>query len=415
MNNIINKYRYGLILVLLATFAISCGENKGDIIGPEPPQDHDSTTTHPPERPSVDGSIPTTTITWEKTARKISVNENYAEYGRIVRINGDTLLLSYHSGTKTKYKAGAGVSIVLRRSVDNGETWSAPDVVVKGPQPGYRGFQNPNILELQNGWLLLSFVGRGRPDDNEHDGVLLCISKDRGYTWSDPKVIANGRSWEPAMIQLPDGTIDLFYSSEAKWFPPVKKKNQEILMIKSKDNGLTWTSPVTVAYTPGKRDGMPVPLILKGGKGIVFSIESVRNRRSPWIVWSSLEANFNYENYGKIGNGRRWPVFTPQSIHGGGPYIIQLPSGETVLSMQCRCGRKISFWKKSTMVVLVGNSMATHFTNISHPWPNLPTDEGAYFSSLFLKDDSTIVLVTTRNFPDGHSEIWWKEGYLHYQ
>ena len=64
------------------------------------------------------------------------------------------------------------------------------------------------------------------------------------------------------------------------------------------------------------------------------------------------------------------------------------------------------------MLVLTGNSMAQKFTNISYPWPNLPVTEGAYYSSLFLKDPSTLVLVTTRNFTDGHSEIYLKEGHI---
>lgn len=91
--------------------------------------------------------------------------------------------------------------------------------------------------------------------------------------------------------------------------------------------------------------------------------------------------------------------------YGDAPYLIQLPSGQTIFSCRYAGGRNISYWEKSTMTVFAGNSMATHFTNESYPWPNLPADEGAYFSSLFLKNDTAIVLVTTRNFPDGHSEI----------
>jgi hypothetical protein len=62
------------------------------------------------------------------------------------------------------------------------------------------------------------------------------------------------------------------------------------------------------------------------------------------------------------------------------------------------------------MLVLVGNAIATNFTNISYPWPGLPVNEGAYYSSLMLKNDSILVMLTTRNFADNHSEIFWKEG-----
>jgi hypothetical protein len=213
------------------------------------------------------------------------------------------------------------------------------------------------------------------------------------------------------MIQLPDGEIELFYSSEAAWWPG-NNVQQEILMVSSKDNTTTWTSPKRVAYTAGMRDGMPTPLVLKDNKGIVFPIESVNNTKSPWVVWSSTDAKWNYKSTATAENGRRW-LATPQNIWGGAPFIIQLLTGETLLSVQDAGGRSIgSDWKKNTMLVLAGNSVAKNFTNISIAWPNLPVNEGAYYSSLFLKDNSTVVAVTTRNFSDGHSEIYWKEGQI---
>lgn len=39
-----------------------------------------------------------------------------------------------------------------------------------------------------------------------------------------------------------------------------------------------------------------------------------------------------------------------------------------------------------------------------------PVKEGAYQSSLYLKDNNTLVLNTARNFTDVHSEVWWKAG-----
>jgi hypothetical protein len=62
------------------------------------------------------------------------------------------------------------------------------------------------------------------------------------------------------------------------------------------------------------------------------------------------------------------------------------------------------------MQVYIGNTIAKNFTKLDIPWPNLPTNEGAYYSSLFQKDGDTVWLVTTRNFSDNHSEIWLKEG-----
>ncbi|GAB3525795.1 hypothetical protein GCM10027443_00220 [Pontibacter brevis] len=394
-----------LVLLLGHLVFVSCKEDtKKNPITPTPVTDT------PEELPPVDTSTPNLTITWEDAAVKMSHQVYSAEYGRAHRVKGDTVLFTYHFGPP----ANEWDNIAIRRSIDGGNTWSEAETIVADDNPNYYGFANPELITLQNGDVILAYTGRGKPDDNAHANIQIRVSKDRGWTFGPPQIVATGRSWEPAMIQLPDGEIELFYSSEALWWsgPGDTAEQQEILMVRSTDNGATWSAPIQVAYTPGMRDGMAVPLVLQDGKGIVFPIESVNNTASPWIVWSSLEARWNYDRVGSLQNERRW-LATKAPIWGGAPFIIQLPTGETILSVQDRGGRAIgSDWKKNTMLVLVGNSVAKNFTNISYPWPGLPTNEGAYYSSLFLKDAQTLVLVTTRNYADGHSEVYWKEGHI---
>jgi len=396
---------WGLAIALVATLALgACSKSSG---GHGSATDTTSTY-HADDHPPADNSQPVVNLTWDTGAVKISDNVYFAEYPRVHRLGGDTLLLTYHCGPSTNTWG----NVALRQSTDGGQTWSPAVLVEPATIPGYYGFSDPDILVMQNGWLMMAFVGRGNPDDNTHDNVQIALSKDRGQTWGTPQIIISGRSWEPGMVQLPNGTIDVFYSSEAAWWPSANPQ-QEILMVSSADNGATWTTtPKHVSYAAGDRDGMPVPVLLQNGKGIAFAIESVNNSQSPWIQWSSVDANFNYETYGTIDNGRRW-LATQQPIWGGAPYLIQLPTGETLLSVQDAGGRSIgSDWHKNTMLVLAGNTIAQNFSQVTQPWPNLPTDEGAYYNSLYLSNDTTLVALTTRNFPDGHSEIWWKRGTL---
>jgi hypothetical protein len=363
--------------------------------------------THADDLPAADNSTSTVNITWSTTARKISDTVYFAEYGRIHRIGTNSLLLTYHCGGQND----SWNNIALRRSDDNGTTWSSAQIVMADNVSGYYGFSDPDILVMQNGWLMLAFVGRAIADDNAHDNVQIRISKDNGNTWGDPQIIATGRSWEPGMVQLPTGDVEMFYSSEANWWPSATPQ-QDILFIHSTDNGATWSTPKEVAYANGDRDGMPVPVLLNNNKGIVFPVESVNNSKSPWIIWSSTDAKWNYASDGTTQNGRRW-LATNDNVFGGAPFMVQLQTGETLLSFQDAGGRNIgSNWKKSTMLIYKGNSVANNFHRINDPWPNLPLNEGAYYSSLFLKDQSTAVLVTTRNFSDGHSEIYWKEGQI---
>lgn len=345
-------------------------------------------------------------IEWDHESEKvISHDVPQANYGRVHRIGKDTLFLIYRSGRQKGH-----INIALRKSFDNGETWQPVKIIVPDNDPDYYGFGGGELLVLKNGWVLLVNEGRGLPDNNEKNNIQLRISKDRGETWGPRIIVAKGRSWEPAMIQLPDGEVQVYYSSEAKWWPSPEPRPQEILMCRSTDNGESWSAPETVSFTENTRDGMAVPLLLANGKGIVFAIENVGLARSPWIMYSSVADNWHYPDLGTVANGRRWRA-VQEDMHGGAPYLVQLPSGETLLSCHIGGGRNIAKWRFSTMAVFVGDEEAKNFRERSYPWPDLPSDRGFITNSLFVKDENTVVAIGTATYAGtAKTEIVWKEG-----
>jgi len=346
-------------------------------------------------------------IVWNDpmTARKISGAGTFADYGRIRRVgNSDTLLLTYHGGPSN----GDWVNIYLRKSYDNGATWQAQETVmnISDYNTAYWRFCNPELLVMKNGWVMLAFEANAKPDENRSE-VQILISKDTCRSWEEPLKYTTGRSWEPAMVELPEGEIELFYSSEAKWWPSSTTVYQEIMMIRSTDQGSTWSQAQTVAYYPLKRDGMPVPLLLPGNRGVVFAIECVYNAVSPYIIkrdlagpWVLATSNFDNGTY-------RWLV-SNFSGHGGAPYLLQLPTGEIALSAHIPKGG--DWHQNNYMQVMVGDSNAKNFSQLSTPWGTLPTNESAVNNSLFLKNTSTIVAVSGRMFTDGSGGIYWLEG-----
>lgn len=395
-----NKWLKILLMGILG-LVWGCAAEDDGLVAEEPTTDEPEDTTDWVIEPSVAGD-PVSYIEWG-TPRKVSHEVYNAAYPRMLSLGGDTLFLAYHGGDQNN----TWDNIYLRKSFDLGATWTEPDMLMVDDDPNYWGFANPEFLALRDGRILMAFTGRGRPDDNMHDNIQVMHSDDRGATWSKPRIVSYGRAWEPAMIQHPDGDVLMFFSSEARWWGTGQEIQQEILLVQSTNAGLSWSNPKSVAYTPGMRDGMPVPIVLRDGKGLAFAIESVGNADSPWILHSSLTNRF--ENKGEV--SRNLAAHKSLVGFGGGPYLEQLPTGETILSLHDTGGRDIgSDWMKNTMYVLIGDSEAKNFNNVSYPFPDLPADEGAFFNAIHVIDANTVIALGSRNFSDGHSEVHWVTG-----
>ena len=237
-------------------------------------------------------------------------------------------------------------------------------------------------------------------------------------TWGDYQLVYQAGTdhgtgcWEPAQIQLPSGEIQLFFSNE-KPYPTTTE--QEITLVRSHNNGATWSAPQRVSFRPGHRDGMPVPLALAGQKGIVIAIEDngLAGKFKPAIICTSLADNWT-QGYAGAGSPRRWAaleVQLPNPVYAGAPYIRQFPSGETVLSVQSAEGRaSVGSLDQSQMVVYVGDSEARNFTAKSVPFP-VPAGSQGLWNSLFIKNPTTVTAISQTAL-DGIRGLWAVDGVL---
>lgn len=352
------------------------------------------------------------TIQWDKTTtlKRISPEGLKTEYPRILRVNNDTLLCSYHGGSQTDY----WVNIYLQKSYDNGQTWTAPTVLLDKEKSvmgqRYWRFCNPELVKLDNGWILMPFVGNGNPETNNNCHVMVMISKDNGQTWGDPQIIGRGRTWEPMVVQLPNGELELFVASEAKWYNTSSNMYQEILFSRSTDYGQTWTEFKRACYSPARRDGMPAAINMQGNKGILFSIEVVNDNGfgSPSLAHRPLNGEWDTTQWDGVSDNKRWHVNV--NAMGGAPYIIQLPTGEIVLSAHVN-GRN-GIWQTSYPRIVVGDKNGKNFTTPVTPITNLPANQGAYYNSLFLKDNETVWLVVTHSEYSGSTRVKGEIKYL---
>lgn len=198
-------------------------------------------------------------IVWDRNREltNLTPEDDQVEYPRMCRAGDEKIILTYHGGQSDHWQ-----NTYLRKSYDNGTTWSDRVTIYKKGEEflgsNYWRICNPEMTRLQNGWIILSVVANGNPETNENCKVLVCLSKDDGETWGDPIVVGRGHTWEPMEVQLPNGELELFVSSEASWWNGEGADLQEIVTARSTDNGQTWTSFRRASFKSGARDGMPV-------------------------------------------------------------------------------------------------------------------------------------------------------------
>lgn len=337
------------------------------------------------------GGAPAKTVVWDKsTLVQVARGGSYA---RMVRVAGGDILCCFES-------RGAAM---LTRSADDGATWSRPQVVATAPSGTA---SNPELLVLADGKILYFY--NERPNDGVHHFTIqVSASADNGRTWKrlstayTADTVSKNGCWEPSAIQLPSGEIQLFFANE---YPYQDSDEQEITLLRSFDGGRTWSAPKTISFRPGHRDGMPVPLILADGKGIVVAIEDngYTPMFTPAIIHTSIEHNWN-QSYAGAASPRRWrAINAPTSVEwGGAPYIRQMPSGETILSFQSSVGRDYP-----QMVVYVGDPNARNFGGRSVPF-DVPLGQGGWWGSIFIKNATTVTAVSS--FSGG---VWAIDGHL---
>ena len=189
--------------------------------------------------------------------------------------------------------------------------------------------------------------------DSKYSGIAMKRSSDNGETWSEPKEIYLGRNWESAPLLLESGELQLYFSHTAPkfYFDPKVKTDAKIhtssgsAIIRSYDGGHTWTPDVkeppyaahrvTQSYVETLENGtkcftnqMPVAVELHNGD-IALATESDMARGRFLLTMS-----YSHDNWARaLDIDEDGPEDKSTAFDfGAGPYIVQFDSGETLLS-----------------------------------------------------------------------------------
>lgn len=345
-------------------------------------------------------------IGWDYSQQQFA---NEGVYARVKKLSNGRLALVYN----------AGKALYIRQKDASAKNWGRA-VKVAQDNSGVYGYTNAEMIELQNGTLM--YAWNARPVDTTNPGgpykIMAIYSYDSGATWQDEQEIFragtawNDGVWEPAMLQLPSGELQIYFANE--YYMP--NNSQKISMRRSYDNGKTWKVDETVCYRDNTRDGMPVPVYLQDEKGIALIIEDngLNGTFKPVIIhttdnWASGSVSGS--------SGSRWSALRSDEqlasdIYAGAPYIIQLGSGETLISTQSGEGRdEQGSENHALMQVYVGNGDAKDFIARStpFPFPNNATPK-VLWNSLCQIDDETVMAVSSITGLSTKNGVWTSTG-----
>lgn len=322
---------------------------------------------------------------WDASTRKFACAGTYA---RVKRLSDGNLALVY--------SRGANVCIRFR----DGTTWG-PETVVASAQ-GY-GYTNAELAEVGDGRLIYAWNGRpNAASAGKAWFIATKASQDGGKTWSSEAraytagMVSGEGCWEPALLQLPDGPLQLYFANEG---PYPGNADQEIGMLTSTDAGRTWGGYRAVSHRAGHRDGMPVPVHLGAGKGIVVAIEDngiegafkpALLRTGPGGEWDRTVAGEDPRRSLAV-KGTLRPT---AAVYAGAPYFVRLPGGVQVLSCQSTEGRVPAADPVANSIMQVYAADANgDFAARTTPFP-VPEGGQGVWNSLAVLDDSTVLAVS---------------------
>ena len=270
---------------------------------------------------------------------------------------------------------------------------------------------NPEVIQLDNGDILLASNLRPRDEGVFPFSIALKRSRDNGATWTEADILYQAGTyfrdgcWEPSFLILPNGTLYLYFANES---PYRDSDEQEISMLYSTDNGASWSEEhTTVSFRKGKRDGMPVA-VHDGSKIYVAIEDNLSKQFKPWLVQSPVEqawANPVLEDSPYRYSALRDPLGS--EVYAGAPYLVLTDKGVYVLSYQTTKNRS-SDWELSTMEVVVSDS-PSGFRNPSQPF-DVPLSKEAKWNSLYDLGDNTIAALASTNFNSDKIGVWMIKG-----
>jgi len=207
-------------------------------------------------------------------------------------------------------------------SEDDGKTWrEEPPLGTLGGDSPFRCIMTfSSIVRLKDGSYLGMFH-RGDKDGNLQ--VLQSITRDGGFTWSEPVMACDGKQLEggkkpcePYVFRSPDG-------NELACIMRENARTGTSLVMFSQDEGKTWSKPVDTPWglTGDRHHGLYLP----DGRLVIVFRNTAPNAPAHFIAWVGT-----YEDI-KQGRPGQYRVSLLRTFKDGFyPGLHQLPDGTII-------------------------------------------------------------------------------------
>lgn len=207
--------------------------------------------------------------------------ENNTFFPTVERLRDGDLLVVYYESPEHMHHLGR---IALVRSRDDGQTWSAPVVVVDRPGINHR---DPSIIETSHGTLIVCYY---LFFDMRSLGVFVIRSEDKGATWSAPIPVGTsidvtadsphtpleGAATSSKIVELDDGDLLI-----AAYGHRVGEAESRSVVVRSHDDGRTWPAGTEIDIAHDKDVDFVEPALVSLGRDRVTAVmrtERARNR-----------------------------------------------------------------------------------------------------------------------------------------
>ncbi|MGM9786356.1 MAG: hypothetical protein ACI3ZS_05910 [Candidatus Cryptobacteroides sp.] len=265
-------------------------------------------------------------------------------YARIKQCADGSYLLMYQNGQIGSYIYA--VKSVDLLNWDSPQILFEPEAVATPGGDDIRKFSSADAVVLSNGDILAvtSFrANKGYRYYPECNGIMIRRSEDNGNTWSDRQIIYQGTNWEPYILELPNGRLHCYFTDAE---PNLKNSGTSLVYsddrgITWEPSGVEQRCRVIRQYkymNQGVKiftDQMPCIRMLNDGHTLMGFMEARHESGSTVSGESSYWMNLVYtkDDWEILSEDQEGPSDRQSNLfEGAAGYVGQFRSGETLIS-----------------------------------------------------------------------------------